>query len=445
MKKSLLIIFLALFSLSALADIAPDFTLRTRAPKPFFEKISSLYRRIHPDPKLEMQAAFALLPFGYPDFGGISKRENAVVCGFETATESPVYVLGFKSDGNSRIEKTLAMRNVKPVKKGGYTFFSLPSDADARYIDATFAEFSKVGHSLAEIDASPEAFNRLTKGAFEKYANDIESTNVKIDADARTIKFCATVMLKKGSPLCNAANKVRRIKEAEEAEFLPSDAEIFAITKAHVPDEIFDTQAAKSVLPQRLAERIDSLRSKNAGTYAAAVYLGSTPKTVGIGATKMTEHELLAVAESEPEVSVMGLSAKNRAEKIGDTPCLATVCPNGSTVYSAVVNGFSVSADDKNLFAEAAAKIKSPRSQTYPLKKYARDDSDFVAILNNNALVKSLLEKIGASMDGKTAFENTVVSADVAMGKIEISASIDIDSLNLYCDFLRLSKNGRAQ
>ena len=255
MKKSLLIIFLALFSLSALADIAPDFTLRARAPKPFFEKISSLYRRIHPDPKLEMQAAFALMPFGYPDFGGISKRENAVVCGFATETENPVYVLGFKSDGNSRMEKTLAARNIKPVKKGGYTFFSLPTDADARYIDAAFGEFSKVGHSLAEIDATPEAFNRLAKGAFGKYTADIESANVKIDADARTIKLCATVKLKKGSPLCNAVNEVRRVKEAEEAEFLPRDAEIFAITKAHLPDGIFDTQAARGVLPQRLAEK----------------------------------------------------------------------------------------------------------------------------------------------------------------------------------------------
>ena len=444
MKKSLLITFLALFSLSALADIAPDFTLRTRAPKPFFEKISSLYRRIHPDPKLEMQAAFALMPFGYPDFGGISKRENAVVCGFATETENPVYILGFKSDGNSRMEKTLAARNIKPVKKGGYTFFSLPTDADARYIDAAFGEFSKVGHSLAEIDATPEAFNRLAKGAFGKYTADIESANVRIDADARTIKLCATVKLKKGSPLCKAANGVRRVKEAEEAEFLPPDAEIFAITKAHVPDGIFDTQAAKGVLPQRLAERIDSLRAKNAGTYAAAGYLGGAPKSLGIGATEMTERELLAIAESEPEVSVLGLNAKNRAEKIGGTACLATECPNGSTVYSAVVNGLSVSSDDKNLFAEAVAKIKSPRGQTYPLKKYARDDSDFVAVLNNNALLKSMLGKIGASLD-KAAFENTVVSADVGLGKIEITASIDIDSLNLYCDFLRLSKNGRTR
>lgn len=444
MKKSFLITFLALFSLSALADIAPDFTLRARAPKPFFEKISSLYRRIHPDPKLEMQAAFALMPFGYPDFGGISKRENAVVCGFATETENPVYVLGFKSDGNSRMEKTLAARNIKPVKKGGYTFFSLPTDADARYIDAAFGEFSKVGHSLAEIDATPEAFNRLAKGAFGKYTADIESANVKIDADARTIKLCATVKLKKGSPLCNAVNEVRRVKEAEEAEFLPRDAEIFAITKAHVPDGIFDTQAAKGVLPQRLAERIDSLRSKNAGTYAAAVYLGGTPKSLGIGATEMTERELLALAESEPEVSVLGLSAKNRAEKIGGTACLATECPNGSTVYSAVVNGLSVSSDDKNLFAEAVAKIKSARGQAYPLKKYARDDSDFVAVLNNNALLKSMLGRIGASLD-KAAFENTVISADVGLGKIEITASIDIDSLNLYCDFLRLSKNGRTR
>lgn len=94
-------------------------------------------------------------PFGYPDFGGISKRENAVVCGFATETENPVYVLGFKSDGNSRMEKTLAMRNVKPVKKGGYTFFSLPTDADARYIDAAFGEFSKVGHSLRRKSTRP--------------------------------------------------------------------------------------------------------------------------------------------------------------------------------------------------------------------------------------------------------------------------------------------------
>lgn len=140
----------------------------------------------------------------------------------------------------------------------------------------------------------------------------------------------------------------------------------------------------------------------------------------------------------------MGLRAKNRAAKIGGTACLATECPNGSTVYSAVVNGLSVSSDDKNLFAEAVAKIKSARGQAYPLKKYARDDSDFVAVLNNNALLKSMLGRIGASLD-KAAFENTVISADVGLGKIEITASIDIDSLNLYCDFLRLSKNGRTR
>ena len=59
-------------------EIRPDFAIRTCAPKAFFEKVSRLFRKIYPDPKLEMQAAFALMPLGYPEFNGISRRANTV-------------------------------------------------------------------------------------------------------------------------------------------------------------------------------------------------------------------------------------------------------------------------------------------------------------------------------------------------------------------------------
>ena len=80
------------------------------------------------------------------------------------------------------------------------------------------------------------------------------------------------------------------------------------------------------------------------------------------------------------------------------------------------------------------------KNQKFPLKKYALDDSDFIVVLNNKSLLKRLLAELGIKIKEYAKIENTVISADIGLGKIRLYTSIDFQILRYYCDLYGRTK-----
>lgn len=68
-------------------------------------------------------------------------------------------------------------------------------------------------------------------------------------------------------------------------------------------------------------------------------------------------------------------------------------------------------------------------------------------MVNNKSVLQMLLSKLGAKIRDDIDIGNSVISADIALGKIEIFAAINIRSLNYYSDFYRTlnRKNGSGK
>ena len=453
-----LIAFAAAYAAFAAPIPAPeaDFVLRTRAPKFLFSKLAELFRKIYPDPQLEMRASLALMNFGYPDFKGISTNDCAVVCGFNTDSEKPVYVVGIKMQPDSRIAEVLQMQKLKVHTKGDFSF--LPVNAEG--VDAgMFIEYAhgaaiKKTTAIAEVEMAAKQFDTFTKGAFAAAVPDIESVSARLDDDASHLIVSATIRLKKGSPLYENVNGVRREKNSAEAAFISQDAEISIILKSILPDTVksIGKDIFKSFLTPEIAAECESLLCKSRGTFAASINFARTPQILGVSALKAEETKLANSVNQKTAAHSAGdsISADYAAESSALTAdrcaCAVAVASlgNAKNIYSAEADGYRISASDKSLLEHAAGRIKSQcQNRRFPLKKYASDDSDIVVVVNNKSIVRSLLTLLGGRLKKRADIADSVVTADIARGKIEILARIDIESLNYYGDFYRAinSKN----
>lgn len=463
MRKFAYTVFAALsFALAALADVSesaePDFVVRTRSPKIFFVKAVELFRKIYPDPQLEMRASFALMPFGYPNFNGVSQKENTVICGFDIDSQNPVYVIGMKVDDDALINKTLTLQKLKTYKKGDFTFLplNLGEKNPSPYVDSAHNAVLDKTRSFMEVEMNAKALRHFGKGKFSDMANDVEKAVARFDDDGEKLFLAATIILKKNSPVYKIVNSVRRQKIAKEAQFIPQDAELTIISKIKSPQESDALQAAavKNIFPADFARKYEALSKKNDGTFAVAVNFGSRPQMTGVGATSLTSADIVNFAAENAKMEIKLASetvlVENSIFKLSDVECVETSFSNlpEEKTFACIVNGLSVTSSNREIFADTISKIKNSQTESpYPLRKYAADDSDLIAVVNNKSVLQMLLSKLGAKIRDDIDIGNSVISADIALGKIEIFAAINIRSLNYYSDFYRTlnRKNGSGK
>ena len=415
MKKTAATILTALAIIASAVradEIRPDFAIRTCAPKPFFEKVSRLLRKIYPDPKLEMQAAFALMPLGYPEFNGVSRSANTIVCGFDTDTENPVWVVGAKIDGDSRTAAFLKSAKLPAYKRDAFTYLpvNFGEKDPSSYIDRAHALLPKKSGAAFEADVCAEAFDRLTRGKCADWVRDVENVFLRIDEDGDCLLVRATLLLKKNSPAYCRVNKVRRLKNAPEAQFLPQDAELSVISKMKNGFDGREIPAIGNALPSDVAAKYGELLKHSSQAYAAAIKFGNAPKLLSVRKTDVSDVEI---------ASADGFSA-------------------------GVKNGFCALSNDGEMLARCLSEIASADPNAdFPLRRYAEDDSDLIIVLNNAAMLKTVLSKIGRELRDDAKINYSVISADIALGKIDITARADLDSLNHYCDFYRMLEKCR--
>ena len=311
-----------------------------------------------------MQTAFALMPFGYPEFNGISRRANTVVCGFDTDTENPAWVVGMKMEDDSRTAAFLKSANLAVYKRDAFSYLPINfgKKDPSPYIDRAHALLPKKSGAAFEADICAQAFDRLTQGKCADWAQDIENVFLRIDEDGDCLLLRATILLRKNSPTYEQVNKVRRQKNARE------------------------------------------LLRHSSQAYSAAVKFGDAPKLLSVRATD--------AADAEPSVAD-GFSA-------------------------GVKNGYCSLSNDGGMLAECLSKMSAAESKTdFRLQRYAEDDSDLIVVLNNAAMLKTVLSKIGRELRDDAKINDSVASLDIALGKIDITVRADLDSLNHYCDFYR--------
>lgn len=267
MRKFAYTVFAALsFALAALADVSESAEPGFCRPHAFAENIFRKSRRALPKdlsrPATRNEGVVRFVPFGYPNFNGVSQKENTVICGFDIDSQNPVYVIGMKVDDDALINKTLTLQKLKTYKKGDFTFLplNLGEKNPSPYVDSAHNAVLDKTRSFMEVEMNAKALRHFGKGKFSDMANDVEKAVARFDDDGEKLFLAATIILKKNSPAYKIVNSVRRQKIAKEAQFIPQDAELTIISKIKSPQESDALQAAggEKHFSRRLCAKIRS-------------------------------------------------------------------------------------------------------------------------------------------------------------------------------------------
>ena len=450
MRKLVCIFASLICSLQIFGDCIPNVEAHIRAPRRFFSKLFSIAQSVYPNPKMQMQTSFALMPFGYPNFNGISLTENALICVYNIETE-PILTVALKLDGDS---KPLLEQSLQDVcyfhKQDGFLFVVYNAKGNEQeYIESTKKLIAdKKISNLAKIKLDKIATKYFLKNNSNKCSDDIESAVIKIDDDLSQINLSVDLRFEKNSPTDKIVNTIKRDSFAEESAFIPQDCEISAISKIILPQNFPDMRKdfIDSILPQENADKIKNMYLKNKGTFAMGINFGSNLHITSVGETTMTQQEFIELAKNNSKIKY-GETTKvevinNLKENGGKTfveSYISTIPANKT--YSSIESGYAVCSTNLQSWNESINKINTfDKNQKFPLKKYALDDSDFIVVLNNKSLLKRLLAELGIKIKEDAKIENTMISADIGLGKIRLYTSIDFQILRYYCDLYGRTK-----
>ena len=444
MRKLTCIFASIIFSLQLFGECVPNIEAHIQSPRRFFYKLFNIAQSIYPDPKMQMQISFALIPFGYPCFNGISQTENALICVYDIE-ENPTITVALKTEGNAKPLIEQALQGVCTFQKeNGYLIIAYSPKGDAnRYIESTkkFIADKKISN-FAKIKFDKVATKFLFKNNQSKIFDDIESGILKIDNDLTRIKLSLDFYFKKNSQTEKLVNAVKRDSCAEESAFIPQDCEISAISKIILPSNFPDLRknVIDGIFAQDNAEKIKNMYLKNKGTFAMGINLGKNLQITSVGETTMTQQEFIEIAKNNSQINYgpnNSLTIINNIKNIENNACVESyfsAIPTQKT-YSSIASKYAVSSTNIDDWKESIKKINAYDNQkNFSLQKYASDDSDFILVLNNKSTLKRLLAELGAKIKEDINIDNTVVSADIGLGKIRLYTSIDLQILKYYCD-----------
>ncbi len=413
--------------------ISPNVVARFISPARFFRELSAIMREVYPNPKLELQAALSLMPFGYPNFNGISKKENLIVCVYNINTEQPVVVAALKMYGEKEpvIAKTLDDKNNKIIKNDGYIFVIYNARNEwKKYLDVT-AEKTKDKRirKLAKIELDTHALKLALTNVDEKALNDIHRAILIIDKENSRAKISIEIEVKDESLLKKKIEKISRAKVSKEAEFIPQNGQISIISKASIPRDLLDfTNITK-------LKQIDIGSNLNE-TFALSANLGDPLKISSVGATKITNEEFLKTANDIPSIKLSN-SISNEIVTLENVKCVKTSISKftNEKIYSTIFNGYSVSTSNETDMINILNKISNAQTNAeYPLKKYVGADCDVIAVANTKAILESFIKPTGARIKDEATLANTFATINFNADKIQIFFSIDLDSLRYFVD-----------
>ncbi len=417
-------------------SITPNVVARFSSPAKFFGELSTIMREVYPNPKLELQASFALMPFGYPHFTGVSKKENSIVCVYGIDSQEPVIIAAFKTDGEKEpvFAKTLSGGNRKIIKDGGYIFvIHNAKDKWEKYLDDTRKKTKeKKTQKLAKIYLDSNALKYILPNADKNILSDINCATLSIYKDNSRAKISAEIELKKTSALCKKIGEIESQPNYHESEFIPQDRQITIISKVALPIDIFKfIDCAQNQLSDITAQ-------KN-GTFALSANLGKPLEISSVGATKMENNDILELAKKISDKN----SISNETVKIGDVYCVKTSTTKfpKENIYSTIHKGYAVSTSNEIDMKNILNKISNAqRNENYPLKKYTSTDCDVIAVANTKAILKYFLAPTGAKIKDDANLTDNFATLKFISNKIKIFLSIDMDSLRYFADYYRMTR-----
>ena len=447
MRKLICIFVSVIFSLELFADCNANVEAHIRAPRQFFGKLAEIVRTVYPDPKLQIQTSFALMPFGFPKFNGISPTDDALICVYNIDSETPIIATALKLEENSTTLIEQALQGVcKIAKENGYLFVVFNANSDSQnYIDATKKLISeKQIPQLANIKLDKIATKLLFRNDTNKFLNDVDFSILKITDNRTQLEVSLDLHFEKNSDSEKIVNAVKRLPVATETQFIPQDSELVAISKIKLPQDFPDIrkEVIDSIFAKNDADKIKDMYIKNDGSFAMAINFGKDLQMTSVGATMNSQADLLDFAKNNPSIkyNANAIELVNKIDKANDIDFVESyisLTPDKKN-YSAIENGYAVCTTNLDALQSVINKIKSHNNtENYPLCKYARDDSDFIVLLNNKSILNSLLAPTGAKIKDNANIENTIISADIGLGKIKIFTRVDLQVLKYYCDIYK--------
>ena len=450
MRKLTCIFASIIFSLQLFGECVPNIEAHIQSPRRFFHKLFNIAQSVYPDPKMQMQISFALIPFGFPSFNGISQTENALICVYDIE-ESPTITVALKTEGNKQPLVEQALQGICTFhNQDGYLIIAYsPQEDTTEYIQSTKKYISdKKISNFAKIKFDKVATKFLFKNNQSKFLDDIESSILKIDNDLTRIKLSLDFHFKKNSQTEKLVNAVKRDNYAEESAFIPQDCEISAISKIILPSNFPDLRknVIEGIFAQDNAEKIKNMYLKNKGTFAMGINLGKNLQITSVGETAMTQQEFIELAKNNSQINYganNSLAIINNIKNIENKSCVESyisTLPSQKT-YSSIERQYAVSSTNIRDWKESIKKINArDNKKEFTLQKYAFDDSDFILVLNNKSTLKRLLAELGVKIKEDIKIDDTVVSADIGLSKIKLYTSIDLQILKYYCDIYGKTK-----
>ena len=457
--RILTLLILAIFALSRsfAADSAPgrqdgasstkpSSTLLLAAPRGLFEKFTHLMRKIYPDPRLEMQMAFTLMPLGYPSFNGVSRSKPMAICEFDTSS-GPAYTIAISASPESEVSRFAHSLNPPAERTGEYLLLQFPPNGDAK-INAGRAKSAIKALSkntdFIKIFASEQKLNDILEylnfnPEVKEFSRHIKSIALTLSPQSDFITLNIALNLKAESSILPLLSRANFQSGNEELRYINPDAAFIAFSSFCTPGE--PVACALGAYPAKSALR--NLANKCNSSFAASFFFDGEKYTyVIISKSKAAFGELLKLLSEKPPCG-LGANAKitHTSHSEGKFTYIASKpnLPDIEPTYTAIFGGFKIEGNNLQEFLRVLKKIDShdaPDSE-FALKKYFDQSSELTFVLNNNALFTSILGRMGYSLTNE--LQHAVLRVKFSASRIDISTNVHYQTLRAFADLLRHS------
>ncbi len=451
MKKFFLVIISILFCITIFADTkisgslqTPNIIAHIAPPAKFFASASEIFKAICKNPKLELQTSLTLMPLGYPKFNGISKTENALVCVFEINSQKPIIIVAIKKEGEQEpaIINTLSSSNCKIENKNGFIFIVFNANNDVeKYLNSILFELQKNETAkIAKITLDKDAIKYLLKNEYKEIVNDAQEATIKLNKNDTRATISLEIKVSKSSPTFQKLKEIKRERLSKEAALIPQDSQLSIISKTKIPSDFFELgkSASKNIFQRDFSENHISLASRNTETFAMSVNFGNPIQATSIGVSQATFSEMQSNVKDNLKIKCgenKEITISNISTKIDGVDYIETSFSNlpKEKMYSTIVDGFSLSASNKNDFVSSIKRISNfDKNADFPLRKYASIDADLIAIFNTRAILNNLLKSTGTMLKDEVKVSDNIITVNILENKIRIFAYLDFESLRYF-------------
>lgn len=366
----------------------PCAIIKTCPPKKLFSKLNLALRKTYPDPKVEMAAALALAPFGYPFFEGVSKNDCAAVLYYQK--DGKIFrVAAVCADESSAISRYADRMKIPHMRADSWLILgeSFPEGENIKdYWEYAVKTARQVEIADFSITLYPDCDFPEDFKSFEDLLNQAESIKVSTRISEESINLKCKLKAEPKSPFARFFNSMPcRDRTFDESRFIPQDAAVTILTKINPASGTYGGGEIFSAQYELLPADIYKSRQLFKGTGACIIDAGTALSVYA------SERSIKDIKEHyKTALSCTGIEGNYLKTEFEEGFEIIEIAGETKTYISAA-KGFEAVSNSRAALLDALKKIKDPVIENWPLKEFDNTNSEIIAILETKKFIEQFI------------------------------------------------------